>query len=91
MTTQKTSRTAGLTSTKPNQAELIKLLHVEEAAKVLAVSKRTLQQLTAERSVAHIKFGRNVRYDLADLCRFAESRKVREIGWKENKNATSAK
>lgn len=63
-------------------SDLITLLHVEDAAKFLAVSKRTLQQLTADRSVAHIKFGRNVRYDIADLRRFAESRKIREIGWK---------
>lgn len=67
------------------------LLQVRDAAKFLAVSKRTLQQLTADRSVAHIKFGRNVRYDIADLRRFAESRKIREIGWKAaTKKATTA-
>jgi excisionase family DNA binding protein len=71
-------------------SELSKLLQVGDAAKFLAVSKRTLQQLTADRSVAHIKFGRNVRYDIADLRRFAESRKIREIGWKAaSKKATT--
>ena len=59
-----------------------KLLHVGEAAAFLAVSKRTLQQLTKDRLVAVVTFGRNVRYDPGDLRRFAESRKIREIGWK---------
>lgn len=61
----------------------MKLLPVNEAAAALGVSKRTLQQLTADRALSVIKFGRNVRYDIADLERFAESRKVREIGWKK--------
>jgi excisionase family DNA binding protein len=70
-------------------ADLIKLLHLADAAKFLAVSKRTLQQLTADRLVAVVKFGRNVRYDINDLRRFAESRKIREIGWKaSSKKAT---
>ena len=55
---------------------------VGQAADFLSVSKRTLQQLTTDRLVAVIKFGRNVRYDIVDLQRFAESRKIREIGWK---------
>ncbi len=61
----------------------LSLLNVNQAAATLAVSKRTVQQLTADRLLAVVKFGRNVRYDLADLQRFAESRKVREIGWKK--------
>jgi excisionase family DNA binding protein len=85
MDPQKPSSTQTSTSatlTDSEISELSKLLHVADAARFLAVSKRTLQQLTADRSVAHIKFGRNVRYDIADLRRFAESRKIREIGWK---------
>jgi excisionase family DNA binding protein len=72
-------------------ADLTKLLHLADAAKFLAVSKRTLQQLTADRLVAVVKFGRNVRYDVNDLRRFAESRKIFEIGWKaSSKKATTA-
>jgi len=63
----------------------LKLLTVNEAAAVLSVSKRTLQQLTSDRLVAAIKFGRNVRYDTDDLERFAESRKIKAIGWKSAK------
>jgi len=62
----------------------VKLIPVNEAAAVLSVSKRTLQQLTADRVVAVIKFGRNVRYDVDDLKRFAESRKIKEAGWKKS-------
>ncbi len=61
----------------------VKLLSVNEAAAVLSVSKRTIQQLTADRALAVVKFGRNVRYDIDDLTRFAESRKIREVGWKK--------
>jgi len=60
----------------------MKLLTTNEAAAALHVSKRTLQELAASRAIAQIKFGRNVRFDLADLERFAEAHKARPIGWK---------
>ena len=60
----------------------MKLLSVQEAAATLSVSKRTLQNLTADRQLAVVKFGRNVRYDEADLARFAEAKKVKPAGWK---------
>lgn len=58
------------------------LLTTTEAAAALGVSKRTLQELAAARKVAQIKFGRNVRYDPADLERFADSHKIKAVGWK---------
>ena len=63
----------------------MKLVSVADAAAALAVSKRTLQQLTADRLLAVVKFGRNVRYDIADLERFADARKVLPVGWKSGK------
>jgi len=60
----------------------MKLLTTSEAAASLGISKRTLQELAAGRKVAQIKFLRNVRYDPADLERFAEAHKARPIGWK---------
>lgn len=65
--------------------EAMKLLTVNEAAATLSVSKRTIQQLTSDRLLAVVKFGRNVRYDVADLERFADARKVRPVGWKAAK------
>ena len=63
----------------------MKLLTTPEAAAALGVSKRTVQELVAARKLAQIKFGRNVRFDLADLERFAESHKLKPSGWKEPK------
>lgn len=71
-----------LSLSEANEARRLKLLNVHEAAAVLAVSKRTLQQLTADRLLAAVRFGRNVRYSIEDLQRFVESRTVKEIGWK---------
>ena len=63
----------------------MKLLTTIEAAVALGVSKRTLQELTAGRKVASIKFGRNIRYHEADLEKFIESHRVQPTGWKSAK------
>jgi excisionase family DNA binding protein len=67
------------------EAPTIKLLDTIGAAAALRVSKRTIQELAAARKLAFIRFGRNVRFDPADLAAFAESHKVRVVGWKEAK------
>lgn len=90
MDPNKPSKQAAQALSEAEITELTKLLNVNDAARVLAVSKRTLQQLTADREIAHIKFGRNVRYDIADLRRFAESRKIRENGWRKSAAKSSA-
>jgi excisionase family DNA binding protein len=64
------------------EAPTIKLLDTIGAAAALRVSKRTIQELAAERKISFIRFGRNVRFDPADLAAFAESNKVKAIGWK---------
>ena len=81
-TSKKTKEQTTPKLTDAQVREFSKLLHVGDAAAFLAVSKRTIQELTSTRHLTVVKFGRNVRYDLADLQRFAESRKIREIGWK---------
>jgi excisionase family DNA binding protein len=69
--------------TRPEAAESLSiLLTTNEAAAWLCISKRTLQELAAERKLAHIKFGRNIRFDPSDLAAFAEANKVKAIGWK---------
>jgi excisionase family DNA binding protein len=62
--------------------ETAKLLNTQEAAQRLGVSKRTLQELAAERKIAQIKFGRNVRYSIADLEAFVDANRSKAIGWK---------
>jgi excisionase family DNA binding protein len=64
-------------------AEGTKLLTTPEAASRLGVSKRTLQELAAERKIAQIKFGRNVRFDPADLEAFINSHRSLPTGWKK--------
>jgi excisionase family DNA binding protein len=65
-----------------SQSEVAKLLITEQAAAFLGISKRTIQELTASRKLAFIKFGRNVRFDLADLAAFTEKNRVKASGWK---------
>ena len=64
------------------EASLLKLLDTPQAAAALGIGRRTLQELAAARKIAVIKFGRNVRYDPADLADFAEKNKVKALGWK---------
>jgi excisionase family DNA binding protein len=51
-------------------AELLPLLTVREAAKVLRVCDRTLWTLTQEGGIPAVKVGRSVRYDQADLAKW---------------------
>ena len=69
-----------------SQSEVAKLLITEQAAAFLGISKRTIQELTASRKLAFIKFGRNVRFDPADLAAFTEKNRVKATGWKGGAN-----
>ena len=51
------------------------LLTVRRAAKVLALSERTLWSLTQAGQIPAVRFGRSVRYDPADLRRWIEAAK----------------
>ena len=53
------------------QAQL--LIPAKEAATLLAISERTLWQLTHDGRLPAIRFGRIVRYDPADLRAFIEA------------------
>ena len=64
------------------EAPHIQLLTTNEAAARLGIGKRTIQELIASRKLTFIKFGRNVRFDTADLAVFAEKNRVKAIGWK---------
>jgi excisionase family DNA binding protein len=64
------------------EAPHIQLLNTNEAAARLGIGRRTIQELIAERKITFIKFGRNVRFDTADLAAFAEKNRVKAIGWK---------
>ena len=83
MANENSTKTQRATS---SQSEVAKLLITEQAAAFLGISKRTIQELTASRKLAFIKFGRNVRFDPADLAAFTEKNRVKATGWKGGAN-----
>jgi excisionase family DNA binding protein len=63
-------------------SKITPLFTTQEAAAVLGVGKRTLQELAATRKIAFIKIGRSVRFHTNDLIDFIESQKIKAQGWK---------
>jgi excisionase family DNA binding protein len=63
-------------------SKITPLFNTQEAAAVLGVGKRTLQELAATRKIAFIKIGRSVRFHTNDLIDFIESQKIKAQGWK---------
>ena len=61
----------------PERKEPARLLTVQEAARLLAVSVSTLYGWVWQRRIPFIKVGRAVRFDLADLEAFIEQNRVR--------------
>jgi excisionase family DNA binding protein len=53
---------------------IVLLLKPAQAAEVLAISARKLWSLTASGEIPHVRIGRCVRYNLADLRLYAEAR-----------------
>lgn len=51
------------------------LVCLAEAAEMLSISQRTMWSLADQGSIPRVRIGRSVRFDVADLRRFAESRK----------------
>ncbi len=56
------------------------LLRSDEAAKLLAISPRTLWSLADEGEIPVVRIGRSVRYDPADLQDYIERQKHRKAG-----------
>jgi excisionase family DNA binding protein len=52
-----------------------RLLRPREAAQWLKISERSLWSLTQRGELPAVRIGRSVRYDLADLVAFVETRK----------------
>jgi excisionase family DNA binding protein len=54
-----------------------KLLRIDDAAKLLGdMPRSTLEKLTSKKQIPHIKLGRSVFYDTADLWAWIEAKKV---------------
>jgi excisionase family DNA binding protein len=63
------------------------LLRIDEAAKVLGIGKRTLQERVEAREIACIRIGRAVRFHYDDLVAFIDKNRVKAIGWKGGSRA----
>jgi excisionase family DNA binding protein len=59
----------------PKATQLRLLLTQAEVAKALALSPRKVWSLTASGEIAHVRIGRSVRYDPADLRAWIDEKK----------------
>jgi len=64
------------TPSSPNSASNPVLLHVVEAAEILALSRARVYQLIAAGELPHIRFGKSVRVPRAALLRYIERQTV---------------
>ena len=53
------------------------LVNAADAARMLSIGKRKLWELTNRRAIPFLKIGRSLRYDVRDLERWIEARKVK--------------
>ena len=58
------------------------LITTKEAAAFLCLSVRTIQELAAKRELPLIKIGKAARFDVSDLRKFIERKKLKATGWK---------
>lgn len=60
----------------------MKLLNIKEASEFLRISEITLYKYVSKRSVPFIKVGRKVLFNLEDLEKWVENKRVKPIsGW----------
>jgi excisionase family DNA binding protein len=58
------------------EARSERLLRVDEVAKVLAISERSVHRLVDDGAIAVVRIGRSVRFDPADVHDFVANQKV---------------
>jgi excisionase family DNA binding protein len=63
------------------------LLNTNQAAAVLGIGRRTLQELVAGREIGAIKIGKSIRFAQSDLEAFIERNRVKAIGWKGGRSS----
>ena len=71
------------TPTRTGNAEIpFRLLDTDEAAAVLGIGRRTLQERVQSREIACVKFGKSIRFHPDDLAAFIERNRHKAAGWK---------
>jgi excisionase family DNA binding protein len=73
ISTASTSESTGAAPLATRGAHLSPLLTIEQVARVLAVSPKTVRRLVA-RGFPHVRFGRVIRFASADVQRWLEAR-----------------
>jgi excisionase family DNA binding protein len=66
--------------TKAARAEDVRLLNVQDAARYLGTTVKTLYGRVWRREISFVKLGRSVRFDIEDLRRLVEEAKVKPQG-----------
>jgi excisionase family DNA binding protein len=61
---------------RPRREE-VRLLNVQEAAKFLGTTAKTMYSMVWRREIVFVKIGRSLRFDLRDLEQLIETAKVR--------------
>lgn len=64
------------------EASPFKLLDTNEAAAVLGIGRRTLQERVESREIGCVRIGRAVRFHPDDLAAFIERNRQKAAGWK---------
>ena len=67
-----------------------RLLTDRQAAEYLNLCSRSIHNLVSRKMLPSLKIGRSRRFDVADLDRLIESRKILPSGWKESKARKTA-
>lgn len=66
------------------------LLDTDHSAARLGVSRRTFQEVVANRGIAKITIGRAVRFHPADIDAYIAAHRVKAVGWKAESNRGGA-
>ncbi len=59
-----------------------KLFNTDEAAEILGIGRRGVQERVASRELGCVKIGRSIRFSAQDLAAFVEANRVKAVGWK---------
>ena len=69
--------------TRAGNAEIpFRLLDTDEAAAVLGIGRRTIQERVAARELACVKIGKAIRFHPDDIAAFIERNRHKVAGWK---------
>lgn len=81
------TRRETLENLAPSTTQPFALLTTDQAAGILALSRRSVQEHVASGDLGCVKIGRAIRFTAADLQEFVDRNRRRARGWKESGKA----